>query len=94
MTPDEKECRRWLGALSDYVDGELARDLCAEIERHLEQCPDCRVVVDTLRKTIYLFRVNAEEPQVPAEVRQRLYAALELEELLSGKDEDGDAAAS
>jgi len=35
--------------------------------------------VDTLRKTIYLYRVEAQEESLPQEVRHRLLARLELE---------------
>ena len=73
-------CRHLLGSLSDYVDGELEAALCAELERHLEGCENCRIVVDTLRKTIYLYHVTAEAEPVPDEVRERLFKKLDLEE--------------
>lgn len=71
------QCREMLGALSDYVDGTLEAQLCAEIERHLADCGNCRVVVDTLRKTVYLYRDHGHA-EVPADTRARLYAALRL----------------
>ena len=36
------ECKEHLGCLSDYVDGELDPELCAELERHMADCGDCR----------------------------------------------------
>ncbi len=78
-----ENCRHLLGALSDYVDGEAEAAICAEIERHLAGCDNCRVVVDTLKKTVYLYHdVATETPDLPAEVRQRLYQRLNLDELL------------
>jgi anti-sigma factor RsiW len=71
-------CKDTLGALSDYVDGELDERLCAEIERHMAECGDCRIVVDTLRKTIMLYRAYGHE-EVPADAKERLYAVLGLE---------------
>ena len=71
-------CRELLGQLSDYVDGELEAALCDELEAHLSQCPDCRVMVDTLRKTITLYRSQAQ-PELPADVQDRLYRVLRLE---------------
>ncbi len=53
---DHAHCRDLLGHLSDYLDGDAETSLCAEIERHLATCPDCQVVVDTLAKTISLYR--------------------------------------
>jgi anti-sigma factor RsiW len=75
-------CRDWLGSLSDFVDGELQDALCAEIERHMADCADCRVVVDTLRKTIYLYQRTAVPPAMPQEVRERLYRRLDLADCL------------
>jgi anti-sigma factor RsiW len=51
-------CRNLLGSLSEFVDGTLEDELCAEIQRHMDGCDNCRVVVDSLRKTIYLYRLR------------------------------------
>lgn len=75
-------CRHLLDSLSEYIDGELGDQLCEELERHLSNCEDCRIVVDTLRKTIYLYHATSEPEPVPADVRQRLYHRLNLDEYL------------
>lgn len=62
--------------LSSYLDGELDANARAELERHLEDCEDCRLVVDTTQKTIEIF-CNSEPVPLPADVRARLHAALE-----------------
>ena len=76
------DCRHLLGTLSDYVDGELGVALCAELERHLAECENCRVVVDTLRRTIYLYHATSSPEPVPDEVKERLHKRLRLEDLL------------
>jgi predicted anti-sigma-YlaC factor YlaD len=78
---DREHCRHLLGELSAYLDGELSEAICVEIERHLVECADCRIVVDTLRKTILLYR-TAPQPGFPAAARERLYKALNLTEFL------------
>jgi anti-sigma factor RsiW len=77
-----ENCRQLLGELSDYVDETASREICAEIERHMEGCENCRVVVDTLRKTISLVHETTEPATIPADVRQRLYKCLELDDLI------------
>jgi anti-sigma factor RsiW len=80
---DHSECRSLLASLSDYVDGALGEDLCADIERHIAECRDCHIVVDTLRKTIYLYHETAaENASLPEVVRERLYRTLNLEDYL------------
>ena len=76
-------CHDLLDSLSDFIDGDLGADLCTEIERHLQGCENCRIVVDSLRKTVSLYHATAEEaPSVPDEVRQRLYRVLDLDEFV------------
>ncbi len=74
-------CHDLLDGLSDYLDGEASSQLCAEIERHVATCERCRIVVDTLRKTVTLYR-QLPQPLMPAEARERLYKRLDLAEYL------------
>ena len=77
----EHDCRHMLGDLSDYLDGEASEALCAEIEQHMASCEDCRIVVDTLGKTVLLYR-DLPQPTLSAGARERLYHSLELEAYL------------
>ncbi len=74
-------CRNMLGDLSDFLDGEASEELCAEIERHMAGCEECRIVVDTLKKTVLLYR-DLPRPEMSTEARQRLYQSLDLGEYL------------
>ncbi len=76
-----QECEKLLSGLSDYVDGALRETLCREIEKHLSECENCRVVVDTMKKTVYLVHAS-EDPNLPApeDVRERLFKHLNLED--------------
>jgi anti-sigma factor RsiW len=73
------ECRKLLKDLSDYIDGELDEVLCQEIEHHMAECDNCRVVVDTLRKTVLLYHTLPPEP-MPNDVETRLFRHLDLSE--------------
>lgn len=72
------DCRPLLSQLSDYVDGQAAPALCAEIERHLTICPDCRVVVDTLDNTIKLYHALPESTP-PEGATARLFSVLNID---------------
>lgn len=78
---NEHNCQELLGALSDYVGGEASAAICEEIEQHMAGCPNCRVVIDTLRKTIDLYR-ELPKPDMPDGVRERLFLSLDLDNLL------------
>ncbi|HOP76049.1 MAG: zf-HC2 domain-containing protein [Thermogutta sp.] len=69
------KCDELLAALNAYIDGEIDPQVCAELSRHLEGCNPCRVVIDTLRKTITLYK--GEVPyELPPEVHARLHECL------------------
>ena len=78
-----KNCRYLLSSLSEYVDGDLSDELCQEIERHMEGCRDCQVVINTLQKTVVLYHQTSGPPDIPSDVRSRLYKRLDLDEFLS-----------
>jgi anti-sigma factor RsiW len=76
---DLARCQELLGQLNAYVDGELAAELCHDLEQHLVDCPDCRVVFDTLVKTIALYRQLDDVPvDLPSDVEERLMHQLNL----------------
>ena len=64
-------CRQLVDKISEYLDGELDPELVRELEHHLEHCEDCRIVVDTTRKTVEIF-CNAEPAALPGNVHERL----------------------
>ncbi len=79
-----ENCQALLGTLSEYIDGELPTELCREIEKHLEGCDNCRVVLNTTKRTIDLVRIPVDE-DVPADIRERLFKRLNLDEYLNLK---------
>ena len=64
-------CRQVVDKISEYLDGELDPELVREMERHMEHCDDCRLVVDTTRKTIEIF-CRTDPAPLPDDVRERL----------------------
>ena len=45
-------CKKLAENLSSYVEGDLDRALCSEIERHLSYCRRCSVLLDSVRKVL------------------------------------------
>ena len=78
MDHDHSNCQEILDHISDYVDGELEAALCAELEVHLAGCHNCRVMVDTVRKTVTLYHSQAPA-ELPSDVEERLYKVLKIE---------------
>lgn len=75
------QCKDLLGNLSEFIDGELDDEMCAQLKRHMAGCENCRVVYDTTTRTIYLYQQSAQETELPADVRGRLFNTLNLDDL-------------
>jgi anti-sigma factor (TIGR02949 family) len=82
---NHENCEQLLGSLSEYIDGELTPELCEEIEKHLSGCDDCRVVLNTTKRTIDLVHAPIEKPDLPDDVRERLFKRLKLDDYLDQK---------
>lgn len=70
-----KKCPDYVAELNDYLDGALDEELCAEMEKHIGQCDNCRIMIDTLRQTVKLCRDGREE-SLPPELENRLHSLL------------------
>jgi anti-sigma factor RsiW len=77
MTHDA-HCQQLLEQICEYMDGELEPGMCVDLETHLAECADCRAALESLRKTVALYRRCAPD-ELPPEVRARLDAILDLD---------------
>ena len=70
------DCEEVFRLLSDYVDEDLKRAVCRELEKHLEDCPDCTLQVDSVKKTIRVFREAGSREEMPVDIMIRLQDVL------------------
>jgi predicted anti-sigma-YlaC factor YlaD len=68
-------CKKVILELTSYLDGAIDSAIRIDLEEHLSRCKDCRLVIDTTRKTIHIF-CNSEPVPLPEDVRMRLHTAL------------------
>ena len=61
-----KKCQEYISGLVDYIDGEVDPELCDEIEKHIGECNNCRIMVDSLKQTVTLCRDGRSEKLPPA----------------------------
>ena len=69
-------CSRFLEELSEYLDESVQGELRQELERHIAQCPNCWVMVDTTKKTLKIYKGLEPEP-LPNGLKTRLMDALQ-----------------
>lgn len=68
-------CHKYIEDLNGFLDGDLGDDLCAEIQAHIGQCDNCRIMVDTMRQTVALCREGRRE-KLPKALEEKLNAKL------------------
>lgn len=68
-------CKHFLAELNAYLDEETDPETRSALEQHMNECPNCWVVLDTTRKTLKIYK-GCEPQEVPSDVQSRLMAAL------------------
>ena len=66
-------CKKLAQSLSGYIEGDLNRELCGEIERHLSHCRRCSVLLDSVRKVLV---ISGDEHifELPVGYEERLHS--------------------
>ena len=75
---NKNHCKDLLSSMSEYIDGSLNDELCNDLEKHLSDCNNCRVVVNTLRKTIEIYHDQGSQEKLSSDMKNRLYIKLNL----------------
>lgn len=74
------ECRDIFEKLGEYIDRELDDSICDEIDEHMKDCEPCIAFINTLRKTVELFKTEgAEQTNIPNPVSENLMNFLKKE---------------
>ena len=68
-------CKSIIREISNFIDGALDPAERQELERHLEHCENCKMVVDQTKLTVDVF-CDSEPVELPRDVRSRLHEAL------------------
>ena len=69
-------CKEFLQELTDYLDSAVDAELRRKLEAHINECPNCFVILDTTQKTIKVYK-GMEPQEIPQEVHVRLMKAVE-----------------
>jgi len=76
MTPRPTDrCRKLLEQVSRYLDGDLTPAERRAVAKHLENCPCCQQMADSLKHTVEACH-KAGVTRLPADVRSRAKARI------------------
>ncbi|HXP77383.1 MAG TPA: anti-sigma factor [Stellaceae bacterium] len=71
------DCTHIRSLVSPYIDGELAAEKVADVERHLEGCEACRALVEDQRRVSVAVRHHGERFRAPAHLKARVLSEVE-----------------
>jgi anti-sigma factor (TIGR02949 family) len=80
-------CKEFLQELTDYLDSTVDAELRHKLEAHINECPNCFVILDTTQKTIKVYK-GMQPQEIPNEVHVRLMKAVERK-MAAGKTAAG-----
>ncbi len=69
-------CKEFLQELTDYLDSTVDVELRRKLEAHINECPNCFVILDTTQRTIKVYK-GMQPQEIPQEVHVRLMKAVE-----------------
>ena len=69
-------CKQFLQELNDFLDPNTDPATKCHLEKHVTECPNCFVIVDTTKKTLQVYK-GLEPQTIPDSVKSRLLKALE-----------------
>ena len=68
-------CKDFLNELGDFMDDTIDVELREKLQKHVSECPNCWVVLDTSQRTIKVYK-GLEAQTIPPDIHTRLMAAL------------------
>ncbi|MDL1892965.1 hypothetical protein FBQ87_08750 [Sphingobacteriales bacterium CHB3] len=59
------------------LDADMNSPKCRAIKKHLDSCPNCTAYLDSLKKTILLYK-KQEGPSIPLKTHRKLHKVIDL----------------
>ena len=67
----------------DHLGDDINSPMCKEIKEHLENCPDCTMYIDSIKKAVLMCKENEKEVKASDECKQNIL--LKMQEALNKK---------
>lgn len=77
MKQTKVHCSDAVKHICDKLDQNLNSKQCREIKKHLTKCPNCTAYLDSMKKTVRLYKLQPDS-RPSQQSRKKLYAVLKL----------------
>lgn len=71
------KCKEAYLRICDNLDADPNSAKCRQVLKHLEKCPDCAALLDSVKKTVSLYR-SAPTPRIPSATHRKLIKTINI----------------
>ena len=57
---------------------DIDSELCDEVKKSLEECPECKVHFDSIKKVVNIYKASENDEDIPEDVNNNLFRSLNL----------------
>ncbi len=68
-------CGKVYEHLCENLDSKLDSESCRQIKAHIKGCKNCSALLDSLKKTVYLYK-QYPSPELPQQLREKLFEVI------------------
>ena len=58
--------------ICDYLGEDLDSKLCKGVKEHLDSCPECKIYIDSIKKTVKLCKENEKSYKTPKNCKDKI----------------------
>lgn len=66
--------------IEEHLGEDYDAELIDDVAKHLDECPDCKVYINSVHETIELYRETDSRVELPEKISKRLIKVLKLED--------------
>lgn len=70
-------CKQTYKHICKKLEEDLSSPVCSKVKEHLKECPNCKAYLDTLKKTVILYR-EYKKPELNKAGKKRLQFIFKL----------------
>lgn len=71
-------CGKVYQHMCQNLDSKLDSESCRRIKAHIKGCKNCSALLDSLKKTVYLYK-KYPAPRLPEQSRKKLFAVIRMD---------------
>ncbi|MBC8478905.1 MAG: hypothetical protein H8D46_00455 [FCB group bacterium] len=64
--------------ICEQMGDDMDNPLCEELTQYMEECPECKVYYDSVKKVVKLYKICEQEKELPEDISDRLFKVLHL----------------